>query len=184
MTDYSNKLVKKVQSALNTSEITEVSVLYALVLLNKVAQDSDVKLPTIALYRDWLVHTDLDRNKQLESLFTQLDKMIDGIAKGGGKQDATKASIEALKLSNLFDEIQNLEITLNSEQKEQFVVGLVNNLLDAPLRWNHGEHIKEFRFTYENSRLESSPSYICHIQFQYSAGQWFDGPEVHYQPKQ
>ena len=180
MTNYSDKLVQKVQNALIGS-INETSILYALVLLNKAVQDthSVSKFLTINLYRDWLVHTNLDRKRHLELFFTEWDKIIEDIRKGSGRQGATEASLSSLALSKLFDEMQTLGITLESTQKDQFVVALVSSLLDAPLRWD-GEHIKEFRFTYEVERKKSHSSYICHMQIQLTTGEWFDCTELHF----
>ncbi|MFA5889033.1 MAG: hypothetical protein WCW47_01985 [Candidatus Paceibacterota bacterium] len=182
MTNYSNRLVQKVQSAL-TKSISEGSVLYTLVMLSKAIQDScddhTIKFPVIYFYRDWIVHTSLDYNKQLKKFFEKWDNIIEGIKNGGDKQNFTGASLNSLEISKLFTEMETLGITIGFEQKGEFVIALVNNLIDAPLRWK-GKHIKEFRFTYDVERKKSSSSYICHMQIQHITNLWFNGPELHF----
>jgi hypothetical protein len=179
MNSYSERLIQKIKQAL--SDINEVSVLYTLVQLSKALQDSGRKLefPTINLYRDWLVHTDLDRNKLLAEFFKQWDEIIEGIQNGTGVLDATNKCQEALAFGNLFTELESLEINLEVNQRYLFINALVGAVIDAPLRWG-GEHVKEFRFTYEPERKQKDSSYFCHMQIQLTQGSWFNGPELHF----
>lgn len=179
MSTYSEELIQKTKLAL--SDVSEVTVLYALVQMNKAIQDQGRKseFPTISLYRDWLVHTDLDRNKRLAEFFKQWDEIIYDIQNGKGKLEATNKSQEALALGHLFEEMESLGINLEMKKKYLFINALMKAVIDAPLRWE-GENVREFRFTYELSRKQEDPTYFCHMQFQLKQGRWFDGPELHF----
>ncbi|MBI2086913.1 MAG: hypothetical protein HYT69_01960 [Candidatus Zambryskibacteria bacterium] len=182
MKSYWDNLLKKAKDAL-AKNINEVSVLYSLVQLNKFAEDRgrESEFPTIRLYRDWLVHTDLDRPRHLIEFFEKLDEAIDDIRKGGGIEVAEQKIVIPLKFVKLFDELSVLGISLDTDQKALFIKSLVDGLIDAPLRWK-GKHVKEFRFTYDNLRKKERESYFCHIQGQLIQGdKWFDGPELHYE---
>ena len=164
-----------------TKSIDETSVLYALVQLNKAARDNGraSEFKTINLYRDWLVHTDLDHNKSLTEFFEQWDKIIESIHNRIGIDHATEKSIEPLKFDYLFEELASLGVNLQANDRNFFIRALVGNLLDTPLRWP-GNHIKEFRFTFDDKKKETYPTYFCHMQIQHTSGKWFNGPELHY----
>jgi len=178
MPSYSDKLISKAEDSLERN-IGEPSILFSLVLLNKVVKDRnrESEFPTINLYRDWLVHTDLDRNKKLSEFFDQWDIIIEDIASGKKKNDVIPKTVNSLAFKNLFDEMATLGI--ETEKKDLFVNQLVNSLIDAPLRWK-GKHIKEFRFTYEEDRKKLDSTYFCHMQIQHTSDSWFNGPELHY----
>ena len=179
MSSYSESLIQKAKQAL--SNINEISVLFAVVQLNKVTEDCgrEQEFPTIYLYRNWLVHTDLDRNKRLPKFFMQWDEIIDGIQKGEGMHDATNKSIRALEFDLLFTEMESFGINLDVDMKYLFIKALTAAVIDAPLRWS-GEHVKEFRFTFEQERKQADSSYFCHMQIQHKSGVWFNGPELHF----
>jgi len=181
MKSYWGNLLQKAKEAL-AKNISEASVLYSLVQLNKYVEDRgrEKEFPTIKLYRDWLVHTDLDRNKGLTDFFEGLDKTFDDISKGVGIEVATKNIQVPLKFHILFEELSNLNIVLDTDQQALFVKHVVDELVDAPLR-RAGRHVKEFRFTYEESRKEARNSYVCHMQIKHVSDRWFNGPEVHFE---
>jgi len=179
MSSYSQQLIEGVNKAL--ANVNEVSVLYALVQLTKAVQNCGTKhgFPTLSLYRDWLVHTDLDRNKRLAEFFNQWDEIIVGISNGKGMLDALNKSQEALAFGHLFAELESIGVNLEANKKYLFINALMKNLIDAPLRWK-GEHVKEFRFTFDEKRKQVDSSYFCHMQIQLKTGHWFNGPELHY----
>lgn len=183
MTKYSERLILKVKNSLN--DINEASVLYSLVMLNKAIEDSFsvADFPIINFYRDWLVHNDISHNKQerLNIFFEKWDKIFKNVSKGLDLENATVDSIIPLNFLSLFKEVSSLGIVLDNIKKNLFILNLTNNLLDAPLRWS-GEHIKEFRFTYESGRKDLSSTYICHMQIEHISGKWFNGPELHFHP--
>ena len=184
MKNYWDNLHQNARNSL-AGDINKVSVLYSLVQLNKFAWDrgrnrkGELEFPTINLYRDWLVHTSLDRNKDLATFFEKLDETIDSIGNGLGNEVALQKILAPLRFEKLFEELSTLDIALNKNQKDLFIKSLVSELIDAPLRKN-GKHVKEFRFTYEESRKIDNESYFCHIQIQHISGKWFNGPEFHY----
>jgi|SRR3989344_562815 len=181
MKSYWDNLLQKAKDALDKS-INGVSVLYTLVQLNKFVEDRGRKseFPTIRLYRDWLVHTDLDWNKALVDFFEGLDQTFDDIGNGVGIEVATQRIQAPLKFHKLFEELSSLNIKLNTDKQALFVKHIVDELIDAPLR-RAGRHVKEFRFTYEESRKEARNSYVCHMQIKHVSDRWFDGPEVHFE---
>lgn len=179
MSNYSDDLIEKAKQAL--VRIDEASVLYTLVQLSKAVQDRGRKseFQTLNLYRDWLVHTDLDRNKRLAEFFQQWDEIIAGIQKGTGMQEALNKSQEALAFGHLFAEMESLGVNLELNKRYFFINTLVTSVIDAPLRWS-GQHVKEFRFTYESDRKRIDSTYLCHMQIQLKQGNWFNGPELHH----
>lgn len=179
MGSYSDNLIQKTKRAL--SSIDEASVVYSLVSLYKAVEDrgNEKSFPTLNLYRDWVVHTDLDRNKRLGDFFKQWDDIIDGIAANSDKLEATNLASDALVFDHLFNEIESLGVALETRQKYLFINALMTDVIDAPLRWK-GKNVKEFRFTFEQQRKDADSTYFCHMQIQLVQGLWFDGPELHF----
>lgn len=179
MNSYSKKLIEKTKVFL-AGGINDASVMYALVQLNKASQDCGhgPEFMTINFYRDWLVHTDLDRNKSLLEFFEQWDEIINGIKRGVGIDIATEKSSEPLKFEHLFTELTSLGIKLETRERNLFIKVLVESLLDAPIR-RQSKHVKEFRFTFDSKRKQTHSTYVCHMQIQLTNDKWFDGPEFH-----
>ncbi len=172
--------MQKIQRALE--KIDEISVIYSLVQLAKVATDTGQagQSPTIDFYRCWVVHTSLDRNKSLARFFAEWDGIISDIQNNKGILHATNRSQEVLNFVHLFTEIESFGIKLEDKQKYLFINALMKNLVDTPLRWSNGDNVDEFRFTFEEARKASDSTYFCHMQIHLKNAYWFDGPELHY----